>query len=131
MNQRRVQLTTMTSSSCGSGAGDVDFVSLYYRGEAMSLDEDEFSEFAASCAAGCKRALSGSNDDLHHALLIDRHAVIQGVYIAFDALVRELNPLSRAPPRCAWASGGFAALLAAEPNLAFALLQTTIHTLVG
>jgi hypothetical protein len=123
---------TAASSSSVVGAADVDFVSLYYRGEAMSLDEDEFSEFAASCAAGCKRALSGANnDDLHHALLIDRHAVVQGVYMSFDALVRELDPLSRAPPRCAWASGGFAALLAAEPNLAFALLQTTIHTLVS
>jgi hypothetical protein len=90
---------TAASSSSVVGAADVDFVSLYYRGEAMSLDEDEFSEFAASCAAGCKRALSGANnDDLHHALLIDRHAVVQGVYMSFDALVRELDPLSRAPP---------------------------------
>lgn len=110
-----------------ASSGDVDFVSLYYRSDAMSLDEDEFSELAAHCASPCKRALG----ELEHALLLDRHCAVQGVFVSYDALTRELDPL-HAPARCAasWTSK-FGELLAREPALAIGVLQTAIHTLVS
>src|SRR5262249_49278937 len=107
-----------------SAGGECDFVALYYRANAMSLDEDEFSEFAANSTLALRRALGA---ELGGALLLDLHWAVEGVFAHFDALVRGLDPL-RLPEHSA--PRAFASLLEHEPLLALAMLQTTIHTLL-
>lgn len=135
---------------------DFDFVRLYYTDQCV-VDEDCFCELAASCVDGLQRVLTFRGDSdkevlvapafgfffvclllLRHAsyschashmyiqLILDRNCTVVGVFVEYEALCRELTLTLPASLKCST----FSELLFTEPHLAFAMLQTTLHTMV-